>query len=135
MTRSAAAFLSLVLVQACHSVEEFVFRLWEVLAPARYVSGALGLEPAIGFAVANVGLFLFGAWCWLGPVRGGRPSGRALMWGWGLVETANGCAHLALAAAANGYFPGLYTAPLLIVAGLWLVRSLVRDQADTASRA
>jgi hypothetical protein len=37
----------------------------------------------------------------------------------------NGLAHLALAAAAGGYFPGVYTAPLLLAAGtLLLVRLL-----------
>ena len=124
--RSAAALLVLVLVQACHSIEEFVFRLWEVLPPAGYVAGALGLDPALGFAFANAALVGFGLWCWAVPTRRKWASARAVMRGWGAVETANGCAHLALAAVAGGYFPGLYTAPFLIAGGvrlLWASRS------------
>jgi hypothetical protein len=45
---------------------------------------------------------------------------------WPLIEIANGFGHIALASAADGYFPGLYTAPLLIAAGLWLIACLVR---------
>ena len=119
--RGAAALLVLVLVQACHSVEEFAFRLWEKLPPARFVAGLFGLDPATGFALSNSALVGFGLWCWAVPVRRGWPSATALMWGWGLVETANGLGHLGLAFAAGGYFPGLYSAPLLIAAGLLLL--------------
>ena len=126
MRNPSAAFLMLVLVQAAHSIEEFAFRLWEVLAPARFVSRALSVDPQVGFAIANIALLLFGLLCWLGPVRRGTAWGRPLMWGWAIVEFANGCAHIALAAVAGGYFPGLYTAPLLILASGWLVARLVR---------
>jgi hypothetical protein len=123
--RRPTAFLILVLIQACHSVEEFTFRLWEALPPARFVSGLFGLDPATGFALVNTALVAFGLWCWFVPVRRGWPSGTPLMWGWGLVEVANGFGHLGLAAAAGGYFPGLFTAPLLIAAGAWLLSRLV----------
>src|SRR5688572_12035284 len=119
MRRSAATvMLLLVLAQAMHSVEEYVFRLYEVLAPARYVSSLFGIDRQIGFAVANVALVLFGLWCWYARVRRGR--GRGLAWFWALLETANGLAHIALAITAGGYFPGLATAPLLLALGLWL---------------
>src|SRR4051794_28979026 len=111
--RAGLAFLLLVLAQACHSVEEYVFRLWERLPPARYVSELAAIDPAAGFAVVNSGLVAFGLWCWAMPVRRGWPSARAFAWGWAGIETANACAHAALAAGAGGYFPGLYTAPLL----------------------
>jgi hypothetical protein len=32
-----SAFLALILAQAAHSVEQYAFRLYDVLAPARYV--------------------------------------------------------------------------------------------------
>lgn len=127
--KTAGLFAALILLQACHSVEEFVFRLWEVLPPARFVSGALGLDPAAGFAVANSALVLFGLWSWGWPVRRGWPSARRFMWGWAVMESANGLAHLALAAAAGGYFPGLGTAPLLILAGAALLLRLIRHRA------
>jgi hypothetical protein len=125
-------FLALVLAQAAHSVEEYVFRLYDVLAPARYVSGLLGIDRQAGFAVVNSALVLFGLWCWWARVRPGRPSARAFARFWAVMEIANGCAHLALAIAAGGYFPGLATAPLLIgIAGL-LVASLKRGLAELA---
>lgn len=123
-------FLALILAQAAHSVEEYVFRLYDVLAPARYVSGLLGVDRQIGFVVVNSALVLFGLWCWYARVRPGR--GRGLAWFWALLETANGCAHLALAAMAGGYFPGLATAPLLIGLGLWLAAGLGRRLPEVA---
>jgi hypothetical protein len=113
-------FLALILAQAIHSVEEYVFRLYDVLAPARYVSSLFGVDRQIGFVVVNSALVLFGLWCWRARVRRGRPSARAFAWVWALLEIANGCAHVALAAVAGGYFPGLATAPLLIGLGGWL---------------
>jgi hypothetical protein len=122
--RSATAFLVLVLVQAGHSVEEFAFRLWEVLAPARYLAGTLSVDPALGFAIANAALVGFGLLCWLLPVRRGWAAAPMILWGWAALEMANGLAHFALAAAVGGYFPGLYTAPLLIGASAGLIQRL-----------
>jgi hypothetical protein len=115
-------FLALILAQAGHSVEEYVFRLYDVLAPARCVSSLFGVDRQIGFAVANIALVLFGLWCWAARVRPGR--GRGLAWFWALLEIANGFAHFTLAAMAGGYFPGLATAPVLIGLGLWLALAL-----------
>jgi hypothetical protein len=111
-------FLALILAQAAHSVEEYAFRLYDVLAPARYVSGLFGVDRQAGFVVANSALVLFGLWCWYAKVRPGR--GRGFAWFWALLEIANGCAHGALAVMAGGYFPGLATAPVLIGLGGWL---------------
>jgi SMI1/KNR4 family protein SUKH-1/uncharacterized protein with HXXEE motif len=118
-------FLALVLAQAAHSLEEYVFRLWDVLAPARFVANALGLDPALGFAIANSALVAFGLWCYFARVRPGRPSARAFAWGWAVVEAANGIGHLLLAKGANGYFPGAATAPILLVlaVALWVTLS------------
>ena len=119
--RTRIAFLLLVLVQACHSTEEYLFRLYDLLAPARMVSRALALDPAVGFLIANAALVTFGLWCWAVPARRGGAAGRLLAWGWALVETANAFAHVALALAAGGYFPGLATAPLLLAAAALLI--------------
>jgi hypothetical protein len=123
--RARLAFLLLVLAQACHSVEEYSFRLWERLPPARFVSGLLALDPATGFAIVNSGLVGLGLWCRLLPVGRGWRSARAIAWAWAAVEAANGCAHVALAAATGGYFPGLATTPLLFAASIFLAWSLV----------
>jgi hypothetical protein len=122
-----AVFLLLVAVQAVHSVEEYVWRLYDALAPARYVSTLLGLDPARGFAIVNVALFAFGLWCYWARVRPGRRAWRALAWFWAVLEIANGLGHGALALAAGGYFPGLATAPALLAVGAWLAFRLAKD--------
>ncbi len=119
-------FLALILAQAAHSVEEYAFRLYDVLAPARFVRSLFGADREIGFVVFNSALVLFGLWCWQARVRPGHRSARAFAWFWALLEIANGGAHLALAAIAGGYFPGLATAPLLLGLGAPLVLRLGR---------
>ena len=120
-------FLLLILAQAAHSVEEYAFRLYDVLAPARFVSGLFGVDRQAGFVLVNSVLVLFGLWCWLARVRPGRRGAVGLAWLWALLEIANGCAHVALAVAAGGYFPGLATAPLLIALAGLLAWRMLRD--------
>jgi hypothetical protein len=48
---------------------------------------------------------------------------------------ANGIAHPLLSLAAGGYFPGLFTAPVLGVAGLVLLRRLTRARDDKPAAA
>jgi hypothetical protein len=43
-----AGFLILILTQAAHSVEEYVFRLYDVLAPARFISGLFSADLPTG---------------------------------------------------------------------------------------
>ncbi|HVQ06911.1 MAG TPA: HXXEE domain-containing protein [Allosphingosinicella sp.] len=124
--RARIAFHLLIGAQALHSIEEYLFRLYDALAPARAVSEALGLDRRIGFAVANTALIGFGLWCYFALVRPGRPSARGFAWFWALLEIANAIGHGALALWAGGYFPGLATAPLLLAAGLWLGARLRR---------
>jgi hypothetical protein len=49
-----------------------------------------------------------------------------LVWFLALAATANGIAHPVLAMLAGGYFPGLLTSPVLGVAGVILIRKLMR---------
>jgi hypothetical protein len=125
--RSRTAFGLLIAAQAAHSVEEYVFRLYDVFAPARFVGGLFGRDLATGFAVGNVLLVLFGLWCYLARVRPGHPSSRGYAWFWTGLEGVNGCGHLLFAAARGGYFPGASTAPLLLGLSLYLGRRLSRD--------
>jgi hypothetical protein len=115
------AFLLLVAAQVVHSIEEYCLRLYDVLAPARAVSEALGVDRQLGFAVANAALIGFGLWCYFARICRDHRSARIYAWFWALLEIANALAHGALAIAADGYFPGLVTAPLLLAAGLHLV--------------
>jgi hypothetical protein len=68
------SFGALIVVQAAHSIEEYVGRLYESFPPARFVSGVLSSNLERGFVMANVMLVAFGLWCWLWPVRRGWPS-------------------------------------------------------------
>ena len=122
--RASAVFLALVCVQAVHSVEEYRNRLYEVLAPARAVSGLISPDRRVGFVIFNAALVAFGLWCWLVPIRRGRPAARRLAWAWVILEAANGTVHVAWALSAGSYRPGLYTAPLLIAAAMFLAVSL-----------
>ena len=124
--RSRAAFLSLVLAQAAHSIEEYVTRLYEVFTPARFVSSLLSTDLATGFAVANAALVAFGAWCWAFPIRSGWRSARGLAWSWALLELGNGVGHSVLCLVSGTYFPGTLTAPILFVLAAWLATRLAR---------
>jgi hypothetical protein len=118
--RSQRLFLALILTQAAHSVEEYVFRLYEALAPARIISGLVSRNLAVGFAAVNAALILFGLWCYFARVRKGHRSGRGWAWFWTILEASNGTGHLLLAAGRGGYFPGAATAPLLLGCAVWL---------------
>ena len=69
--RGQLVFLFLILAQAAHSIEEYLSKLYQVFAPARFVSGLVSNDLALGFVVANTALVAFGLWCWAVPVRSG----------------------------------------------------------------
>ena len=118
------AFLALVVAQAAHSIEEYVFRLYDVFAPARFVSSLVTDNLNVGFAVANAALVAFGLWCYVARVRPGHPSGPAFAWFWTVLELANGVGHSVLAFSRGGYFPGVATAPLLLGVSVYLALRL-----------
>ena len=104
-----------------------MFRLFDVFAPARFVSGLFSSDLATGFAIANLGIVAFGLWCYLARVRTPHPGERAYAWFWTYLEFGNGVGHFMLAAATGGYFPGVGTAPLLTAASSYLSDSLLRE--------
>ena len=114
------AFLALVVAQAAHSLEEYIFRLYHVFAPARFVSGLVSDNLAFGFAVANTLIVLFGIWCYVARVGPNHRSARALAWFWTGFELANGVGHTVIALSRGGYFPGVATAPILIALSIYL---------------
>ena len=111
--QTRSVFLALILAQAAHSIEEYVFRLFDVFAPARFVSGLVSTNLGVGFAVANAALVLFGLWCYVARVRPAHPSAPVFAWFWTVLELTNGIGHSVLALSRGGYFPGVATAPLL----------------------
>jgi hypothetical protein len=130
--QSQNLFLGLILTQAAHSMEEYFFRLYDVLAPARFISSMVSSNLALGFAIVNIVLVLLGLWSYLARVRRRHPSGRGWAWFWTVLETANGAAHLLFAATRGGYFPGVATAPLLL--GFSVLLGVTLSQADEPTR-
>ena len=124
--RSRAAFGLVILAQTAHSVEEYLFRLYDVFGPARFVSLLFSSSPTTGFAIANVGIVLFGVWCYFARVRASKPSGRAFAWFWACLELGNGIGHMVLSGLRGAYFPGVATAPLLVAASGYLAFCLTR---------
>ncbi|PYQ16978.1 MAG: hypothetical protein DMF80_03070 [Acidobacteria bacterium] len=122
-------FLGLILSQALHSIEEYCFRLYDVLAPARFISSMVSSNLALGFAIVNIALVSFGLWCYLARVRARHPSGKSWAWFWTVLEAANGAGHLILAASRGGYFPGAATAPLLLAFSVSLGATLPQPHA------
>ena len=119
------AFLSLILVQALHSIEEYYGRLWEVFPPARFLSSQVSKNPEKGFLIINIGLFIFGLWCWLYPVRRNHVFAPALIWFWIVIEIINGIGHPVWAFYEKSYVPGVATAPVLLVLAAYLIRQLL----------
>ncbi len=124
-------FLGLAVTQAAHSIEEFHFRLFDVLAPARYLSGLVSDNLALGFAVINALIVAFVFWTYFRRVRPAARSATAWIWAWSLLEFGNGIGHIILAADVVGYFPGILTAPVLILFSLALMYRLVHPVGRT----
>jgi hypothetical protein len=57
--------LALIAVQALHSVEEYLGRLYAVFPPARFVSELVSDDLERGFVIANVALVSLGLLCFL----------------------------------------------------------------------
>ena len=113
-------FALLVVVQACHFVEEYATGFHDLFPRV------LGLAPwpARFFLVFNVVCLAV----WSVAVIGLRAGYRAAFfpaWFLALAGMVNGIAHPLLAVIASGYFPGLLTSPLVGVAGLMLWRRLI----------
>jgi len=124
MTRFKVTFLALVLAQAAHSTEEYLGRLYEVFAPARFVSGLITQDLERGFLIFNAALVLFGLWCFLWPVRHQWPSAVPLAWLWVAIELGNGVGHSLWSLRQLRYTPGVVTAVILLIISLNLMRQL-----------
>jgi len=122
--RARLTFLALIAAQAAHSIEEYVFRLFDVFAPARFVSGLVSSDLATGFAIVNAAMVLFGVWCYVARVRPRCPSARGFAWFWTFLELGNGVGHIAIAVSRGAYFPGVATAPFLLATSSYIALDL-----------
>jgi hypothetical protein len=110
--------------QAAHSTEEYLGRLYEVFAPARFVSGLISHDLERGFLIFNALLVSFGFWCFLWPVRRGWSSAVPLAWLWVAIELLNGIGHPVWSLRQLAYTPGVATAVILLIIDLDLIRQL-----------
>src|SRR5215469_833019 len=131
MSRLQLTFGALILMQAAHSIEEYVGHLWESFPPTRFVTGLVSSNPERGFVALNLLLLAFGVWCFLWPVRRGWPVAVALGWLWAVLEIINGIGHLLWSIREGGYTPGLATAPILLVLAVCLAYQLRRANAPS----
>lgn len=125
--RFKAGMLLIAIVQVLHSLEEFHGSLWEVFWPARLASSFVSDRPAFGFVVINTVIVALAFWTAVVPVAHNWTSARLLLWFWIVLELGNGIGHLALAISTRGYFPGVYTAPLLIVVSCYIGFKLLQE--------
>jgi len=118
------AFLWLIIVQAVHSAEEFVFRFYEEFPPMRllYRDAPQLAKPA--FAISNVFLFFAGLVCFYYWVRPARRGVGTVVWVWIIIEAFNVIAHSVWAISTKGYNPGLATVFLFVPLLVWLWHSM-----------
>ena len=123
--RITTAFLILIILQALHSIEEYIGKLWDVFPPAKFLTGLISNDREIGFLIINIGLFLFGTWCWFFPVRKGYSSAAGFIWFWTIIEMINGIGHPLWAIFEGRYEPGIITALPLLILSIYLGKRLV----------
>ena len=124
--KARIAFLALVIAQAAHSIEEYVFRLYDVFAPARFVSGLISTNLRTGFIVFNLAFVAFGFWCYAVPVQEALSVAIPFLWLWIVVELLNGIGHPAISIMERTYIPGTATAPILFIIALYLSIQIAR---------
>ena len=115
-------FLILVLVQGLHSIEEYFGKLWESFPPARVLCSLVSDNLVTGFLIINIGLFVFGLWCWFFPIRENYYYTQFLIWFWIILELINGIGHPIWTFIQKEYTPGMITAPILLLLALYLLR-------------
>jgi hypothetical protein len=134
MNRLEVSFIALIGVQAIHSIEEYLGRLYELFPPARFVSGLISQDLRRGFVIANCMLVLFGLWCFFWPLRRRWSTAVVFGWFWASIELVNGVVHPLWSIREMGYTPGVITAPVLLILALNLVRQLRADQVKPSNK-
>jgi hypothetical protein len=127
-------FLALVIAQAAHSFEEYVFRLYDVFAPARFVSSLISTNLQTGFLAFNVAFVAFGFWCYAVPVQEGLSVAIPFLWFWIVVELLNGIGHPIISILERSYIPGTITAPFLFTIAVYLTIQITRRPVSSLHR-
>jgi Protein of unknown function with HXXEE motif len=136
MTKLEVNFLALVAVQAAHSIEEYLGRLWEVFPPAAFITGLVSPNRERGFIFINVALLAFGLWCFFWPVRRRWTGAGGFVGFWVVIEIINGIGHVVWTLRQGMYTPGVLTAPVLFVLAVLLTWQYTRGaQAELIPKA
>lgn len=117
----------MVLLQAAHSVEEYVFKLYERFPPMQFIYAQAPELARPAFIAFNLLLFLFGMICFFYWVRPGRKGAKIIVWIWIAIQIVTIAAHLVWAILIGGYNPGLVTVLLFIPVVIYLIYWLRRD--------
>ena len=118
--RQTTLAMAVVLVlQIVHAAEEFLTRFYQefpsMLRLVEWPASFFLIVNMVCLALWTISLFLIGA---------GVRLAYAPAWFLAIAAMINGVTHPLIAMRAGGYFPGLYTAPLLGAAGIVMWRSL-----------
>ena len=122
-----SAFLLLVIVQAIHSVEEFIFRFYERFPPMTFIYQNAPQLARPAFAISNALLFLIGLICFYYWVQPARKAANLVVWIWIILESSNVVAHIVWAVLIGGYNPGLVTGLLFLPVLIYLCRLMIRS--------
>lgn len=122
----ASTFLIMIVVQAVHAIEEFLFHFWDVFPPMRAVYGGTpgpGERVFIAFHALLIGI---GLWSYRRWVRAGGASARTVV-RWGIiVQSFTVLLHAAWFLTELRYQPGLATTPLFVPAIALAITALTR---------
>jgi hypothetical protein len=113
-TKIGPMFLLLVILQAIHSVEEFIFGLYEKFPPMVFLYRNAPYLAKPAFVISNVLLVLIGLVAFYSWVQPARKEATVVVWIGIIVECLNVVAHLVWAALIGGYNPGLVTGLLFV---------------------
>ena len=117
--RGQLVFLFLILAQAAHSIEEYVSKFVRGLRSGSFREQPRQQRSRPGLRGRQHGSCRVRSVV-LGCSRAGWRAARGLMWFWTILELLNGISHSAIALSLGGYFPGVVTAPLLLLFAGWL---------------
>ncbi len=125
LSRLTKLYLALGLAQAAHSIEEMRMHLYQFfdLIAARLPGFPMRNMSADTFATINM-LVIAGVLGLAPFVQAGRGCALRLAGVVAAIEILNGIGHPSISLLIGRYMPGTYTAPLLFVLGILVLREL-----------
>lgn len=109
------------LLQALHFTEELTTGLYERF-PALFDLAPVSRESFAAINLVALGVWVLSIW----GLAARHRAALFPLWFLGVACLVNGVLHPAAAIATGSYFPGLITAPLVGIAGVVLVRRMLR---------